>query len=46
MRNLINLERLQLYGNSLQKPNGCPTDSDGEMCYDSKEKVAAFLRCL
>ena len=46
MRNLTNLEFLSLHGNNLQKPNGCPTDSDGDMFYDSKEKVAAFLRCL
>ena len=47
MRNLTNLKFLSLYGNRrLQKPNGCPTDSDGDMRYDSKKKVAAFLRCL
>ena len=46
MRNLTNLECLNLYDNSLQKPNGCPTDSDGDMYYDNKEQVAAFLRCL
>ena len=47
MRNLTNLERLSLFGNDdLQKPDGCPTDSDGDMYYTSKEEVAAFLRCL
>ena len=47
MRNLTNLEGLYLYGNDdLQKPNGCPTDSDGDMYYNNKEEVAAFLRCL
>ena len=46
MRNLTNLERLHLNRNNLQKPNGCPADSDGDMVYDSKKKVAAFLRCL
>ena len=47
MRNLTNLEYLDLYGNdNLQKPNGCPTDEYGDMFYDSKEKVAAFLCCL
>ena len=47
IRNLTNLERLYLHGNPyLQKPNGCPTDSDGDMVYDSKEEVTAFLRCL
>ena len=46
MRNLTNLELLQLSGNDLQKPNGCPTDSDGDMVYYGKEEVAAFLRCL
>ena len=43
MRNLTNLNKLDLLGNELQKPNGCP---DGDMCYNSKEEVAAFLRCL
>ena len=47
MRNLTNLEGLYLHGNdNLQKPNGFPTDDDGDMFYDSKEEVAAFLRCL
>ena len=46
MRNLVNLESLHLYGNSLQEPSGCPKDSDGDMSYSDKEKVAAFLRCL
>ena len=46
MRNLVNLESLLLYRNSLQEPSGCPKDSDGDMSYLDKEKVAAFLRCL
>ena len=47
MRNLTNLEILWLHGNDeLQKPDGCPTDSDGRMIYRSKEEVAALLRCL
>ena len=50
MRNLTNLERLDLYRNDdLQKPDGCPTHSffgRSGMIYRSKEKVAAFLRCL
>ena len=47
MRNLTNLECLYLDGNDdLQKPDGCPTDSGGYVRYNSKEKVAAFLRCL
>ena len=50
MRNLKKLRVLQLDGNSLQKPNGCPISSNGyrglDMCYTSKEEVAAFLRCL
>ena len=46
MRNLKNLEILALNGNDLQKPNGCPTDSRDRMFYDSKEKVATFVRCL
>ena len=46
MRNLVNLESLHLYGNSLQEPSGCPKDLSGAMNYTSKEEVAAFLRCL
>ena len=47
MRNLTNLEYLNLEGNDdLQKPDGCPTHYGGDMYYDSKEEVAAFLRCL
>ena len=46
MRNLVNLERLHLYGNSLQEPSDCPKDSDGDMYYSSKDDVAAFLHCL
>ena len=46
MRNLVNLERLYLNPNSLQEPRGCPKDSNGDMRYSDKEKVAAFLRCL
>ena len=45
MRNLVNLESLHLYGNSLQEPSGCPK-SFGDMSYSDNEKVAAFLRCL
>ena len=44
---LTNLEKLSLHGNNaLQKPPGCPVDSDGDMYYNSKEEVAAFLGCL
>ena len=46
MRSLTKLTDLRLHGNNLQKPNGCPTDSDGDMVYYGKEEVAAFLRCL
>ena len=47
MRNLTSLEVLYLNDNTLlQKPNGCPTDKYGNMCYYNKEQVAAFLRCL
>ena len=43
MASLTNLEKLDLRINrELKKPPGC----DGDMYYDSKEKVAAFLRCL
>ena len=44
---LTNLAKLFLHGNAaLEKPPGCPVDRDGDMCYNSKEEVAAFLRCL
>ena len=48
LSNLTNLEELYLNpGNAeLEKPPGCPVDSDGDMHYNSKEAVAAFLRCL
>ena len=47
LTSLANLEQLYLYGNdALEKPPGCPVDSDGDMFYDSKGKVAAFLRCF
>ena len=47
LRNLTNLEHLYLHGNdALEKPPGCPVDGDGEMFYNSKDKIAAFLRCL
>ena len=46
LTSLANLEELHLYGNALEKPPGCPVDSDGDMYFDSKGKVAAFLRCL
>ena len=47
MASLTNLEKLYLYGNyKLEKPSDCPVDGDGHMYYNSKEKVAAFLRCL
>ena len=31
---------------TLQVPDGAPTDSDGDMYYDDREKVAAFQACL
>ena len=44
---MANLEELSLYGNdALEKPPGCPVNDYGMMYYDSKEKIAAFLRCL
>ena len=47
LSNLANLEQLFLFGNdALEKPSGCPVHSSMGMYYDSKEKVAAFLRCL
>ena len=44
--NLTNLANSNLYGNQLQVPGGALTDSDGDMIYDSREKVAAFQACL
>ena len=42
-----NHKALSLNGNdALEKPPGCPVDSDGDMYYGSKGDVAAFLRCL
>ena len=43
---LTKLTKLQLYGNKLQVPEGAPTDSDGDMLYEGREKVAAFQACL
>ena len=44
---MANLEELNLFGNNaLEKPPGCPVDKKGDMYYDSKDKVATFLRCL
>ena len=44
---LANLEQLFLQDNdALEKPPGCPVDDDGDMFYDSKGDVTAFLRCL
>ena len=44
---LANLEGLYLHGNdALEKPPGCPVDRDGDMFYNTKGEVAAFLRCL
>ena len=46
LKKLTNLEQLQLHGNgALEKPPGCPVDGVC-MVYESKEEVAAFLRCL
>ena len=43
MASLTNLEKLDFrYNGALEKPPGC----DGDMYYDSKEEVAAFLRSL
>ena len=46
LASLANLEVLLLSGNALEKPPGCPTDMFGDMDYNSKDEVAAFLRCL
>ena len=43
---LTKLTTLQLHDNQLQSPEGAPTDPDGDMIYNSREKVAAFQACL
>ena len=44
---LTKLEKLHLHRNdALEKPPGCPVDGNGNMRYDSKDKIAAFLRCF
>ena len=44
---LANLTALDLYMNEgLQVPEGAPLDSDGDMHYADREKVAAFQVCL
>jgi hypothetical protein len=43
---LTKLTTLQLHENKLQVPEGAPTDSDGDMYYNSREEVAAFQTCL
>ena len=40
---LTNLQYLNLDGNALEKPAGCPA---GRMTYNGKDEVAAFLRCF
>ena len=42
----LNLTANPVYHHTLEKPPGCPLDSYGDMDYRSKDKVAAFLRCL
>ena len=43
---LTNLQELDLHGNALEKPIGCPLNRHGDMSYRSKDEVAAFLRCF
>ena len=44
---LINLTTLSLHNNEgLQVPEGAPLNSNGDMCYDNRENVAAFQVCL
>ena len=44
---LANLTTLYLHKNEgLQVPEGTPFDSDGDIYYDDREKVAAFQVCL
>ena len=44
---LANLKALYLHKNEgLQVPEGAPLDSDGDMYYADREKVAAFQVCL
>jgi len=48
LADLTKLTTLYLHpGNTdLQVPDGAPTDSDGDMYYDDRKKVAAFQACL
>ena len=47
LANLSNLANLQLHNNPfLRIPGGAPLDSDGDMYYDGRDKVAAFQACL
>ena len=43
---LTKLTTLHLHYNKLQVPEGAPKDSDGDMFYEGREKVAAFQACL
>ena len=44
---LTNLTELYLYKNEgIQDPEGAPLNSDGDMYYNGREKVAAFQVCL
>ena len=43
---LTNLQELDLRGNALEIPVGCPLGRYGSMYYRGKDEVAAFLRCF
>ena len=42
---LVNLERLYL-GGAMQKPLGCPVNERGEMAYDTRKQIRAFMRAI
>ena len=43
---MTKLTTLSLHYNKLQVPEGALTDSDGDMLYEGREKVAASQACL
>ena len=46
LANLGKLQKLILYRNNLQVPQGASLDENGYMIYDSRKTVAAFQKCL
>jgi len=47
LRRLQQLSKLSLFKNpSLEVPDECPLNTEGQMCYKSRADVQAFLLCL